>query len=89
VAVCESRVESGEVGLNAEDLWSGQGEELAEVEDLETVVAGLGTDVSITIDDLHVTPDGADGLGGKATPVLDGTIREDFNESNTWRRLLV
>jgi hypothetical protein len=40
-------VEGGEVGVNAEDLGGGQGEELAEIEDLETVVAGLGSDVGL------------------------------------------
>lgn len=40
------------------------GPELGEVEDLETVVRGLGTNVGVVANDLDVAPDGCDGLSG-------------------------
>lgn len=83
VGVGDTGVEIGEVSGGRKDLWCGEGQELAEVEDLDTVVAGLGSNVSVAIDDLHVTPDGVDSLGLEATPVLEGSISKDLNESST------
>lgn len=47
------------------------------------MVAGLGTDVDVAVNDLHVTPDGIDSLGGEETEGLGLTGGQDLSESGT------
>lgn len=76
--------EVGDVGLDGEGLGlAADAEELLEVEDLETVALGLGTDVGVVLDDLDVAPKGVVGLDGETTNVLDAAVAEDLDEGGT------
>lgn len=62
----EALVDGGQVSRGGEDLGrgGGDGQQLGEVKDLQAVVGGLGADVDVVADDLHVAPRGGGGLGG-------------------------
>lgn len=83
--------EAGEVGSKVTARRPGGrvgrvgGAELSQVEDLKTVISGLGADVGEVADDLDVAPDGGDGLGGEATDVDQAAIRLDLNEGSAVR----
>lgn len=85
VGAAKAAEAGGEVAADAKDLGAGDGQELLEVEDLETVVRSLGANVDVVTDDLHVTPRRRNGLRVETAHVLEGAIGKNLDESGSVR----
>lgn len=86
--VCAAEEVVPEDGISLErDRLGGEtsGQQAPQVEDLNTVVGSLGTDVDVVADSLGVSPERANGGSGKATEVLLLSRRGDFYEGSTVR----
>lgn len=89
VGVAKASEAGSDIGGGGEDLGGGESEQLAEIKDLETVAARLGTDIDVAVDDFHVTPDGIGSGCLETAPVLQATITQNLNESGTIKALSV